>query len=551
MKSRSLLLYVPGIPLLMESLLPQRPLAALAASLLDAGHETRILDYGTLSAMERFLGPGRSEGASAGCSGGGWLSRLRTPWRTAGFQNRLHRFYQEVLQGVTADPDLDFVVFLVNTRDDLRDATQVALRLRELRPGLRRLAAGSYIERCAPLVLAASNAFDAAMVEDPERILPLLADLIHRPEQWPGTPALHYRLGGELLATGRAQPAPIESLPLPRYDASLYPAVHHPGKLRLFCVEHSRGGLEGQVDRSAWRVRMKPSATLRREIAGLLDQFPASVFHLEGPETSGLPMAHFAGEIRSRGLRILYSREGHIRHADPATLREIAHSGCEAIDFQVDTGSQRLLEDFYRHPFSVSEIERALHGCRAANLFTTLRLTFPCPWDDYHTRAETVRLLERCRPQGVSLSPPWLWPGSLWRQRAPEYGYHLNHTRYLQWMAATNPADRGAGRNGALASYRMLGWSAAGIDLERRALSTEIEALGIGWHATSWEGLMARVAGYRGREEVYCGDLRQALAEGSFERAVSLIEIFNSRVAACTNVDRIPLYVPLPAAVGN
>lgn len=551
MKSRSLLLYVPGIPLRLESLLPQRPLASLASSLLHGGHETQIVDYGRLAAMERFFAPNqKAEGVDTHAASG-WWPRIRMSWRENGIRQRFHDFYTQAATEVSEHSGLDFVVFLVNNREDLRSATQVALRLRQSQPQIRRLVTGRYIERCASLVLAASDAFDGALGENPERSMMLLAERIHLRERWAELPEIHFRSGECVISTGMDQPSSLEHLPLPRYDAFVYPALRDHGKIRIFSVENSRCALESPGDCSPWRVRIKPASCVCQEIAQIVQEFPASAFHLEGPETSALQMAHLASELRAWGLHVAYSREGHIRHADPGVLRDLAQSGCEAIDFQVDSGSQRLLEDFYQRRFSVSEIERVLRGSRAVNLFSTIRLTFPCPWDDYHTRAETVRILERCRPQGVDVSPPWLWPGSLWHQRAPEFGYRLDHGRYVRWMAATGRDSRGDEQMESRAPYQMYEWSAARIETERRALFSQIEALGIGWHTAAWEGLMARAAGYLGREDVYCASLRHALSEGDLAQAETLIGAFNSRVASYAEVDSFRLFTPLPAAVGN
>ena len=78
MKTRSVLAYFPGYPFSVETLMPNRQLAAIAANLQMNGHVTTIQDYGSIETLARLIGPGHGENGAADA---------RTPWPLSGIRN--------------------------------------------------------------------------------------------------------------------------------------------------------------------------------------------------------------------------------------------------------------------------------------------------------------------------------------------------------------------------------------------------------------------------------------------------------------------------------
>lgn len=48
---------------------------------------------------------------------------------------------------------------------------------------------------------------------------------------------------------------------------------------------------------------------------------------------------------------------------------------------------------------------------------------FTPSWDDYHTRAETLRFVQRTRPDAIAISSPELAPGTPWYAAPEHYGF--------------------------------------------------------------------------------------------------------------------------------
>ncbi len=566
MKTRSVLLYVPGIPLRAESLLPQRRLAAVAGALLSKGHFTSIIDHGTVEAVRRCTPPGLTTVAQQAAQ----ELESKTPrllpgfltgfFQTRGFEVLLNEFQEgrrrEIGGEVAACQPLDFVAILALDRSDLREALLVSESLRQRFPEMKQVVFGPCVDVFGSMILSLEEAFDGAFTGDAEMSLPQWAEWGRHPGEWPGVPNLLYRCDHQVVETTRDASTSLDRFPAPCYDEEIYPAAHAMGKFKLFTLEQSCGCTHvshQESDPSSIRrtLRTRSTALLCGEMAGLGKQFGARAFHIEGKHTAPAQAEQLARDIKSRGLTVQYSRDAHIRHMAPASLPLLAASGCVSAAFQIDTGSQRLLEDFYGHEFGVTEMERVLAACRKAGVFTVAGIAYPCPQDDYHTRAETLRVLSRCHPNAAPLSMPLLLPGSAWMQSAPAFGFKVDHAAYARWALGHESNASWGDRAMADLPYRMTGWTRSRIASEYADLTRDIEELHILARATAREGLLARMSGYEGEEGLYCAMMRRRLFTMDTRGLMKLAGEFNGRATAPMNLVAFRPFTPVLAAVGN
>jgi hypothetical protein len=562
--THSRLLYVPGMPWRPETFLPVRELASMATRLIDAGHATQVLDYGTLESFRRMASPGLRAAvrqtpdlAPLICRSGQALRRLLGVPSAQSYASLLHESLERrrhvIVLEIAAQKTLDFVVFWVETREDLREARQVAGGVADQASGIRRFLAGPYLRNYGAMVAADTDVFDGVLVADEERTLLALAERIHTPGGWGGVPNLVYRDGGRVLATVRRPSGDLDAPSYPRYDALTYPSVASGGKLRLFTVEQSRGLAQSGHRGNARAMEndglsIRSAARVCAEMEYLQHHAGARAFHVSGQWTPSVQVEALAHLIVTRGLPVQYSRSGHVSCLNAGSAALLASSGAKAAGFQIDTGSQRLLEDFYGHPFGVSRAESVLGACRDAGLFTSARLTYPCPHDDYHTRAETLRLLQRSRPDAVSVAPPWIVPDSSWWSRAPDFGYQIDHGRYVRWVGAAAGVGRG---DSVRVPFHMAGWPVSRSVAERASLERELREEGFLLGVSERLGLMARVAGYEGQETVFAAEVWQRLQTWDAPGLSELFREFNERALAPINTVPFRPFVPVLAAVGN
>ncbi|GMW00680.1 MAG: hypothetical protein AMXMBFR84_18170 [Candidatus Hydrogenedentota bacterium] len=562
MKTCSALVYCPGYPFDPQALMPDRVLAATAGSLLDAGHTTRIYDYGSVEVVESLVSGGLSDTARriadrvVGDDSINPLETLHTLWQIRSadkaFRQRQNELCDSIAVALANVRGLHFAAFHLRSVEDLPCASRIASRLRGLRPKLRIVGFGEAASQHSESVMLAFDSFDCLCIGDPEMTLVAIAEKIEQPDSWGGVSNLVVRRGRTLARTPRQPGATLSSLPNLAYEIDIYPALRHGEKLRVFEVEDSRGNPHPgngdpciSPDRS---LSMKPVTAVCHEMWRLGTLFGARAFAFTGSHAPASHVAAVANELIRRGMRIRYTRTSNVRRMVPAAMHSLRQSGCMSLAFEIGTGSQRLLDQFYGTGFTVTEAETVLRASRNAGLFTVASFSYPCPWDDYHTRCETLRILQRTKPSAAPVIFPGLTPFSLWFRDPKRFGFGVDESAYLHHMIKRRrrfplPQDR----------WRALPYQIGKLSLaqalaEREELIKDIEEIGV--HASTPEPLLriARLVGYDGGESLFGDRIQRELLEGDTSGIAEFVMQFNE--AVCIAPRRVA-FEPLDATRGG
>jgi hypothetical protein len=550
MMTRSRLVYVPALPWDAETLLPQHRLAALAGALQAAGHEATILDWGTLGGLERLacvagLGPDRDAPES----------RARTPWgrsavvrrRAAALEAALEARAVEVGRAVLGVSRPELVVFLIQRPLDVAEARRVARRLREWAPEVVQVVTGAHVDAHATTLMQGGD-FDVALIGEAELGLLGLAAAWGQRSAWGRIPNLVTR-DARGYAGGHAESAPDwTGMGTPTYDGGVYAALAGEEKFKLITLEHSRGRHHvphalPQAGLLMRQVRTKTPAMLADEVARWSQQGGYRVFHFLGESTPASQVDGLGYELLARCLRVFYSRSAQVRHLDPGTLRALARSGCCAVGMGLDSGSQRLLEDFYGQDFSVSRAVAVLAGCQDAGLFVSTQWTYPCSQDDRHTREETLRVMALARPQAARFQAAQCIPGSLWALQADHYGFTLDRARHARWVRGL-AAEHDTGT-------ALRGWSSGQVRQEQAWMRERMAEVGVVPGLTERHGMLARFAGEAGAEGAWVGAVNEALRTLDVARVAGEVARFNAGATVpVSRIARRPLHAYV-AAAGN
>ena len=246
-----------------------------------------------------------------------------------------------------------------------------------------------------------------------------------------------------------------------------------------------------------------------------------------------------------------------VDEADPSQLATLRAAGAEAVSFKVETGSQWLLDEYYMKRHDVTTTERVLRACRLSDLFAAARFTYPCPADDYHTRAETLRLIERTRPSAALIELPEVIPGSPWCARPDEFGFDVDLEAFLRRAAlgrerSSLPLREWTALTSCLGSqYRVGTRSLSQAARDNELLTREVAALGVSTILTPEGALLARISGYEGNEQDFCSLLRRQFFTGDAAAIAAAAERFNERAAGPAHNVGLGVAGPLLAAVGN
>lgn len=419
MKTNSLLISFPSFPYTLASLLPNRPLASIAATLIEEGHCTQILDYGTAGMIE-----GRSTGASKRGTQK-FIDLLRKHPSEQAYlhpvvRQELHalldtviadqdEFCQEVAKEITRRKGISFVIFHLEHGHDYHALKGLAIALRRYWSRMPLFLTGSFAQLAGKELPGMTDLFNGICYANPEETIPLLAARIHQPHLWTSVPNLHLNLKRRILSTEYVQGATVAQHPAPRYDVDTYPALTRAEKVMAFDIEDAR--LEPTLpwtSRKATRVAIKPAINVVREMRSIRAMHREAVFHFSSRAATRDHISAVAREILKHGMNVRYQRNVHVCDVLPDALPLLKVSGCQALNLNIFSGSQLLLDRYYLAPIGVSQIEHILRAAKNNGMFTTAHVEYPCPDDDYHSQAETVRLLQRTKPHAVIVDLPWV-----------------------------------------------------------------------------------------------------------------------------------------------
>ena len=501
MKTRSVLIRFPAYPIALADLMPDHRLASLAACLTQAGHRTRIADYGTLSVLARLFPKTEYE------------PRSRRFPLSSKLPETMLGLCRELAQNLGRDKDLSFLLIHIDSPDALRPSALLAEQLRGLRPSLPLWA---YL---APPVWPTKRPkhYDSLFSHTDELTVVAHADRLggaHR--EW-GCQALEPGLAEPSRATTPGAHFSIKALPAPCYGQEHYPALVGDGKLKLFTVEETR-----EFARSQNFLVFKPCRQVMDEVQGICVDAGARAVHFSSAAASLRHIEHVAQHLRAHRPRLLYSRHLRIDTLASADLPRLRQSGCAALSFQLDTGSQHLLDHYYGHAFTVTQPETMLRAAKRAGLYTLAALNYPCPVDDFHTRAETLRILERSRPDGAYLAM-----AGVAQTRLP-----ITSPGIHPFRAARDPRSPDERRH------------------EQQTLLHDIAQLQIGAGLTPPLVVMAQATGHGQREEEFGARLQRLFHRGDMEELQHWVIAFN-RQAVPASASTAHSLTRAPHAIGE
>ncbi len=531
MTTSCMLVRVPGTPFGVNDLRPDTRLATLAGSLIEGGHRACVLDYATVEIFERLY-PARLRAAAIRHAEGrreksgehnydvesGPLGKYSEAKEIV----EHHRGVWERLgEKIAARRDFDFVVFSLTHPKDLKAAKICAKRLRALIPGIRLFGWGMAFSNNHDLVTKSVHIFDAVFLGMGHRSVSRIAGKLSDPKSWRTVPDLAYADGVRLNLTPTSSMNDGELVASPAFDTETYPAISEQTKVELFDIEEVLRPGESETDTANSRGIQRPTAALLEDMRSLKGLYRAHAFHLSGCLPKSDHARELARELLTQRLKICYSREAHISSTPPNAIAELSASGCRALDFRIDTGSQRLLDRYYQHPFYVTQIERTLHRCGLSDLFTCTRYTYPTPDDDYHTLAETLRLITRSNPDAVIVDLPR-------RHGAGGQRGMLFHE--------FRPFAKNSGKRGVAAN---------------RAARIEVEELGVDLDISARFAFLAELAGHQGREAEFKTQMTHQLLTGDTFGLASTVERINDKARAPEKAFLIGPFNPPHNAVAN
>ncbi len=515
---------VPGTPFTLRDLCHDHSLLITASDAVEAGRLVSVQDLGTLQTFDLLYAERGRELASAWASsvsgailrqvasGVGDDSEVTIP---QGLRRSHAAIYEILGERLVSRTEPDCVVFHVPAHKDLAPSMLAATRVRAVRPRARVFACGRIFE-AESLLSKALKVFDAISLED---FFPA-GQVLDSPDAtgWKNIPSLAYYNGARLTLTRSSRQASFISATLADPEKILYTFAAEYDKINVFdvfAVASTQGCTEVDFARED---RASESGSAVSALRSITEQFGSRAFHFRGVEHTR--NASLERRLLASGLSATFSCSLDPARTSKARMGLMSSAGCVAVDVDLGSGSQRLLDTFYRRDFTVTEAERLMRASRFAGIFTAAHITYPCVEDDYHTEDETVRLIRRANPSSVVVSANAPAPAAAKGLLAQEFGPFRRHLRARALKRAA-------------------------------ALKEKIRELSIPLDIDAHTALLSGLAGFRGREVEFTELAGLQMLSGDATGLAETIERINTAAARPARLNAFRPYTAEGNAVAN
>jgi len=444
MLKRWLLVNYAGYPFAPNSLMPDNGLANLAGIILDGQGEVEVLDYGTVSTVARMTSPELKRQLTRSWNilktpGSGFLTGIRKLTTLAGLpgaererqrlQSRLvYEIGTELIDKIRRK-NIQAVGFKLWNGDGLTCSASLAGRIRKECPGIKIFGGGPHVDLFLERILRSYPCFDALIFGEGEDTLRHLVASGASPEAFSSIPNLIYGDGDNLRMTEEKIVANLDQLPMPVYDPAVYPAMAGDEKIKIIVIDESRGCKNEcafciHPVKSHKSVRMKSIPRLIQEVRHMGKEWGIRTFRFAGSCTPYSLLNTFADEVVKQSLPVQYSSFAHIHHSEDADFELIRRSGCVALFFGLESGSQQILNRLQKR-ITTTEITQTVQRAYRAGLFTVGSLIFPAPGDTPETTAQTLNLIRGLHLGSITLQPPVVMPRTRWFENPESYGFGI------------------------------------------------------------------------------------------------------------------------------
>lgn len=355
---------------------PPLGLACVAAGLLAAGHEVKILDLNVSDDPETAL-------------------------------EREARGFAPQYAGITSTTPL------------IHKAYAIAAKLKAINPAIYVLAGGPHPSAMPEDVLKESL-IDCVVRGEGDFVFSQVIKTGPTPE----IPNLFYKLDGQIVSS-KAQgmlTEDLNTLPFPAY-ALLDSAKYHQPRLAakkspLAYMETSRGCYARCIfcnkNICGFRMRMKSPARVVDEMEHLLGLGYKEIHIIDDIFTADMTRAAaVCAEILKRGLVFPWYPRGGLRvdRVNPGLLAAMKKAGCYRVPFGVESGSQRVI-DVVDKKITLEQAERAVKMAKEAGLETECYFMLALPTETEEDMLSSINFAVKLDPDYAKFAVTLPLPGT-------------------------------------------------------------------------------------------------------------------------------------------
>lgn len=504
-----------GYPFSPTNFLPDNGLAILAGVLKEAGYEVKILDYNTPSIIRRLYPEKIStllEPIIKKILKNEGKLTLKEKILLSCCEKRLEYYQEKVpyeigkeICEIIEKEKIDFVGLKLWNGDGFTGSLAIANVIKKKFPHFPIFAGGPHVDIFREYIFKATRDFDALVYGEGEESIVMLAEYVEGKRKLEEIPNLIYKKNGKITVTPIKRVENLDELPFPLYDEEVYPSMKADNeKIKMIVIDDSRGCNHKCHfcihPVKSGRLRIKSPERMVRELEEMRRKYGIKIFRYAGSSTPTKILGKIARLIIQRGLDIEYTTFGHVKGANLEDFKALKESGCYAVFFGVESGSQRILSEIMNKGVKVEEIKKALSLAKKAGLFVAGSLIYPSPTENEETKKETLKLLRETRPNSAPVQFPLICPQTEWAKNPSKYGFDVNERVFMDVAMRYKIKFLFPPRFWKPFPYRISGKPFSTYVRESEEFIREVESLGILTTISDEMALLAKCAGLSVRD---------------------------------------------------
>ncbi|HZX45263.1 MAG TPA: radical SAM protein [Candidatus Nanoarchaeia archaeon] len=443
--SSSILINYVGYPHIISALQPDNGLASLAGQLVKHGHKTLILDYATADIIKRLfpaqyqqridtlLSALESQRQNNRPLSKELLDELKElEKKTYIYIDEQTKKIAEEIDRVIKEEQPDFIAFKLFLGQSFQGSIIIADILREKNPSLKIFGGGPQVDGFMEEIFKKTQAFDALAYGEGEETILHLADYSIGKRALSSIPNLIYIEDGKVVTAPLKRVEDLNGLAWPLYDEKVYPAMKGSQKMKAFLIEENRGCpyccnfcFHPLKSGTVWRKR--DAKNVVDMIEDTIKKHGTNIFRFVASSPSQQLRLQIADEIIKRKLDIKWVGFERVSDQPLEFYRKMKDSGCVALFFGVESGSQKILDESLGKKTKVNQIKKTIALCKEAGIYSCVGIIFPCPNETKETAKETEELILEIRPDSVVISSPFMQMRTDWYNNMAKYGFKLKH----------------------------------------------------------------------------------------------------------------------------
>lgn len=248
--SKCILISYAGYPFTLSSLLMDNGLANLAGALVRAGHQVKILDFGTVSTIKRLIPPGHNEKLNELFKKYGPQNIYKDGLKElTEVNNEVERFQNQKAREIGRDiadfikkEQADFAGFKLWNGDGFTGSIAMAEEIKKEIPGFPIIAGGPHVDMYEEYILDETDVFDILAYSEGEEIIVDLANYFEGKLTGPEKiNNLIFKKNNKVIKTERKWIEDLNTLAFPVYDEDVYLAMKGNEKIKIIVLDESRG----------------------------------------------------------------------------------------------------------------------------------------------------------------------------------------------------------------------------------------------------------------------------------------------------------------------